>query len=342
MTSPSVGPDSPILFNGKTREVAGLSNMYQAPFFLDGAAWRTTEHYYQASKFSDESIKEIIRRSETPLEALKLGRKSYPSFRRNWNAICLEVMYSANYAKFNQNSELKEYLLRTGNRELIEDSTDEFWGAGKSRNGANQLGKVLMKLRESLRNQSDIDLITNAKDFGQRLIVSEFKRVLSYSELNSAIIDGFRSFFSDVLSAECRILEFRREFDSCYVEAVAKDFRRVVWITNSEGASWGTIGASGIDLMFLDINKDETTPYVSMTVNTTLESPLAATFLIDDKVEFVHLRWHLNQDKSIEISCTSGSHTTKEESITIEHVEIENIYKEALDKFKAKLLNLQL
>jgi hypothetical protein len=91
--------------------------------------------------------------------------------------------------------------------------------------------------------------------------------------------------------------------------------------------------------MFLGVPNIKSIPYVSMTVDTTLESPLAATFIIDDKIDYTHLRWHLNQDKLIEVSCTSGNHMTKEDSITMNHVEIEDIYNKALNRFKTKLLN---
>ena len=63
-------------------------------------------------------------------------------------------METAVHAKFTQNVELKELLLETGDSELIEGNTwgDREWGVDlKTNEGQNKLGKILMKVRESLR-----------------------------------------------------------------------------------------------------------------------------------------------------------------------------------------------
>jgi ribA/ribD-fused uncharacterized protein len=65
-----------------------------------------------------------------------------------------------NYLKYSQDEELKQKLLATGERELVEASPrDRIWGvgfeakyAGANRRewGLNLLGKVLMETRERL------------------------------------------------------------------------------------------------------------------------------------------------------------------------------------------------
>ena len=53
-----------------------------------------------------------------------------------------------------ENPELRAKLLDTGDRELIEANTwhDTYWGVDKwSGKGHNMLGKLLMKLRDELR-----------------------------------------------------------------------------------------------------------------------------------------------------------------------------------------------
>mgnify|MGYP003691392609 CR=1 FL=1 len=54
--------------------------------------------------------------------------------------------------KFTQNQDLRQKLLDTGNRDLIEHTEkDKYWGDGKDGSGKNMLGKLLMKVREELK-----------------------------------------------------------------------------------------------------------------------------------------------------------------------------------------------
>ena len=55
--------------------------------------------------------------------------------------------------KFQQNEELRNLLLGTDNSEIIyADETDGFWGDGPDRQGQNELGKALVRVREYLRS----------------------------------------------------------------------------------------------------------------------------------------------------------------------------------------------
>lgn len=63
-------------------------------------------------------------------------------------------MYEICKAKFTQNGDLKEKLLATGNDILEEGNTwgDRVWGTVNGV-GENRLGKILMRVREELRNE---------------------------------------------------------------------------------------------------------------------------------------------------------------------------------------------
>lgn len=53
--------------------------------------------------------------------------------------------------KLEQHPHVKEKLLETGDREIIEASpTDGFWGCGPDKIGENHHGKIWMKLRSEL------------------------------------------------------------------------------------------------------------------------------------------------------------------------------------------------
>lgn len=61
----------------------------------------------------------------------------------------MEIVFN----KFIQNRSLKEKLLDTGNKYLEETNwwKDDFWGVDIKIGGKNNLGKILMKVRECLK-----------------------------------------------------------------------------------------------------------------------------------------------------------------------------------------------
>jgi ribA/ribD-fused uncharacterized protein len=61
-------------------------------------------------------------------------------------------MYKAVLAKFKTYCELAEILLSTGDQMIIENSpTDAYWGCGADGCGQNHLGKILMRIRQEIR-----------------------------------------------------------------------------------------------------------------------------------------------------------------------------------------------
>ena len=129
-----------------------FSNFALYPIKLKGKVWQTSEHYFQGQKFEGTPHENIIRKAPNPMKAAQLGRTRKVKIRKNWNNIKDNVMYDALKAKFTQHDELKEILLNTGDRKLIEHTeNDSYWGDGGNGSGKNMLGKLLMRLREELR-----------------------------------------------------------------------------------------------------------------------------------------------------------------------------------------------
>lgn len=60
-------------------------------------------------------------------------------------------------AKFDKELPLAEMLLATGDEELVEGNhwNDTFWGVYRGK-GRNELGKILMRIRENLRCQQKV------------------------------------------------------------------------------------------------------------------------------------------------------------------------------------------
>lgn len=119
---------------------------------MDGAWWPTVEHYFQAQKFEDEAYRERIRVAPGPREAKNLGRTRDLPLRADWDEVKEEVMLAACRQKFATHEEAREVLLSTGDEELVENApNDAFWGCGPDGQGRNALGRILMQVREELR-----------------------------------------------------------------------------------------------------------------------------------------------------------------------------------------------
>lgn len=135
-----------IRFKYTTGLYGGFQNFSRHPITVNNKLYRTTEHYYQAQKTTNELDHEKVRLSATPKEA-KLTAKRLP-LKENWDNIKYEVMKDALRYKVQQHPDIRETLLRTGDAILIEDSDwDYIWGCGKDGTGQNLLGKAWMEIR---------------------------------------------------------------------------------------------------------------------------------------------------------------------------------------------------
>jgi len=127
-----------------------LSNFYPAQVEFDGYLYPTVEHAFQAAKTLNPEVREEIRLAETPSEAKKLGRLL--DLRPDWEEVKLDVMHSLLFEKFSIPF-LRKRLLETGDRTLVEGNTwgDTYWGVHRTQ-GENHLGRLLMQVREELRD----------------------------------------------------------------------------------------------------------------------------------------------------------------------------------------------
>jgi ribA/ribD-fused uncharacterized protein len=149
----------------------GIYSQWLSSFFtIDGVQYSSCEQYMMAKKalyFKDRYSYLKIMQSSDPREQKNLGRKVINFDSKKWNLVCRDIVYEGNYAKFTQNPHLKEQLLQTGDKELVEASPyDTIWGIGLSENdpnildktkwkGTNWLGEAIMKVRETLRSESN-------------------------------------------------------------------------------------------------------------------------------------------------------------------------------------------
>lgn len=140
-----------IKFYSTTALYGEFSNFAQFPIQLKGKTWKTSEHYFQAQKFSDKAYQEKIRKAPTAMQAAQLGRSRKVKILKNWDNRRDNVMYEALKAKFTQHEDLQQLLLETGDKILVEHTeNDSYWGDGGDGSGKNRLGKLLMRLRKEL------------------------------------------------------------------------------------------------------------------------------------------------------------------------------------------------
>lgn len=142
-----------IYFYRVNDEYGCFSNFSKHGFELDGKYWMTSEHYFQAKKFIGNEYEEEVRMSSTPMEAANMGRDRSKPLRKDWEEVKDDIMRKAVLEKFKANNDAKKILLLTGDEEIIEKTTkDYYWGCGENGTGKNMLGKILMETRDILRN----------------------------------------------------------------------------------------------------------------------------------------------------------------------------------------------
>ncbi|MCO2936847.1 NADAR family protein [Pseudomonas aeruginosa] len=150
----------------KTKEdFGGLSNMASGyPLQVNGVRILTTEALYQACRFPHmpEVQREIIGQ-HSPMTAKMMSKPHRKDSRADWDEVrykimrwCLRVKLAQNYAEFGR------LLLATRDRPIVEQSRkDDYWGAkladesGATLVGQNVLGRLLMELREKLKEDSE-------------------------------------------------------------------------------------------------------------------------------------------------------------------------------------------
>lgn len=128
-----------------------LSNFYPSKFVFQGFEWKTAEHAYQAMKCIDEKFwKEMEYGDLTAGQAKKMGQKL--ELPEHWNESKLYTMRNIVTQKFEQNKDLMERLDDTKGFELVEGNSwgDTFWGQSPIGVGRNELGKILMSIRDDI------------------------------------------------------------------------------------------------------------------------------------------------------------------------------------------------
>lgn len=136
------------------REFYFLSNYSSFALEWKGELYMTSEHVYHSEKFEDENLKKQIKNIRSAHDSHEFAETHKDKRRKDWDKIKLDVMKEILRAKAEQHLYIKEKLLQSSGKELIENSPlDSFWGWGPDGNGENHLGKLWMEIREEFRHK---------------------------------------------------------------------------------------------------------------------------------------------------------------------------------------------
>lgn len=157
-----------ICFHSSKEENGWLSNWYISDFRVDNITFSSMEQYMMYKKadiFGDEKIKREVLSIDDVSKIKSLGRlvKNYND--TIWNGVRQIIVYDGLYAKYSQNKELRDRLLKTGDAILAECAVyDKIWATGVSIkdasrfdmnrwSGQNLLGFATMLVRDKTRKE---------------------------------------------------------------------------------------------------------------------------------------------------------------------------------------------
>ena len=140
-----------------------LGNMSPFPLEFGGKQWRTSEALFQALRFKDQAIQELIREEKSPMGAkfIMKAHKEHLTIEPHSKKDVMNMKMCLKL-KLQQHPSLVEELINTGDKIIIEDVTARgdrggnlFWGAMLVDGewvGENTLGKLWMDLRKEYQN----------------------------------------------------------------------------------------------------------------------------------------------------------------------------------------------
>lgn len=143
-----------------------LSQWYIKDFKENDLLFNCMEKYMMYNKallFDDKDIANEILNNNQPKAIKELGRKVKNFNDELWDKMKYKIVFTGNYYKFSQNTDLRNFLLSTKNKVLVEASPyDKVWGIKMKYNdenienpfcwkGENLLGFALMEARDEIK-----------------------------------------------------------------------------------------------------------------------------------------------------------------------------------------------
>ena len=159
-------------------ELCPFSNFYPINFTYNGATYHSSEQLIQHQKAlycNDHDAVNTIMLTKSALVCKQLSYFINNYDHQGWTNAANEQFCEGLRAKFTQNPSLLHTLLSTGDKLLVECSKDNIWGTGvllyrwdclKKRHwtGNGKLGELLMKIRNTCKETTAMDVSTSPPD----------------------------------------------------------------------------------------------------------------------------------------------------------------------------------
>ena len=129
---------------GFFRELNLMSNFHHCDFHVNYVEYHSTEQFIQLQKatfFKDNKTAEKIKDTKTPFECKQLSKEIDNFDNAKWIEVAKELCLPGLYAKFDQNPNLGNILIRTGDLHREDCLKKSAWTS------IGLLGEMLMEVR---------------------------------------------------------------------------------------------------------------------------------------------------------------------------------------------------
>ncbi|KIK98199.1 hypothetical protein PAXRUDRAFT_134691 [Paxillus rubicundulus Ve08.2h10] len=135
---------------------AGFVNHSHHRVLYKNKMYPTALHLLEAMKFSQRpDLQERIRTCADVNDMYPLSASFQEHVRPDWGHMFLKTMEEVLALKFKQHPSLRALLLGTGLADIVYADANSYWGEGPLGEGANELGKALVRVRDRLRLESE-------------------------------------------------------------------------------------------------------------------------------------------------------------------------------------------
>ena len=161
-------PNATICFYDKNNAYYEFTNVYPSQITINNISYPSVEHYYQSQKFDGNSQLQSIIRSQPTGRAAQQEAQKYTIPNANYwhTSRKFDVMREGIIAKIQQHPNVRQMLINTVNKKLVEHTiNDKEWGDGGDGTGNNALGGILMEIRAGINQGAYGGNINNEKRY---------------------------------------------------------------------------------------------------------------------------------------------------------------------------------
>ena len=241
-----------------------LSNFHPCPVTIGEETYQASEYPFQIAKANALDMQEVgqeILGARNASIAKKIAEEKLNHMVEDyqyWHSSKTKIMREIISAKLKSNPHMAIQLRETGNKYLVEDVGDDFWGVGqKGRGGLNMLGKIWMEMRASLpKQQSDAD--KGNMPYRNALLKPTFRENMRETEQKRDVTEMQNGKHQVLLIGNSQTHNIDTLKFSTYVNLIKvtkywiKDAQK--WLMSDEVAKYKTVQTVVLHLLTNDIN----------------------------------------------------------------------------------------